>query len=149
MKDNIFKGLIAAAGAAVGAYCGELLAPVLVLVLVMVLDYATGMADAWAAGELSSGTGLRGIVKKLGCFVAVGVAVVVDWIIETAAGSAGAELGSFYAFGLLVTIWLILNECISILENLSRLGVPLPAFLRRIVEKLKNNAEAGGEHEAD
>ena len=126
-----------------------LLAPVLVLVGVMVLDYATGLADAWAAGELSSRTGLRGIVKKLGYLVAVGVAVVADWVIGTAAGTAGAEPGGVYVFGLLVTVWLILNECISILENLSRLGVPLPAFLKKVVERLKNNAEAGGEHEAD
>ncbi len=149
MKENVFKGLTAAALSAVGAYFRKLLGPVAVLAAVMVLDYATGLAHAWEAGELSSGTGLRGIVKKLGYLVAVGVAVVVDWIVQTAAAGAGADLGGFYAFGLLVAVWLILNECISILENLSELGVPLPAFLRRIVEKLKNNAEAGGEHEAD
>ena len=144
MKENIFKGLVAAALAAVGVYFRELMGPVLVLALVMIFDYITGLADAWAAGQLSSKTGIRGIVKKLCYLVAVGVAVVVDWIIQTAAGKMGVDVGSFYAFGLLVTVWLILNECISILENLDKLGVPLPAFLLKIVEKLKNTTEQEG-----
>lgn len=149
MKGNAIRGLIAAAAAAVGVYFRELLIPVVMLVAVMVLDYATGMADAWAAGQLSSRTGLRGIVKKLGYLIAVGIAVVVDWIIQTAAGKAGLELGNFYAFGLLVTVWLILNECISVLENLDKLGVPLPGFLMRIIEKLKENTESAGDEGHD
>ena len=40
------------------AYGMQLLVPVLVLVVVMLLDYATGMAKAWNAGELSSRVGL-------------------------------------------------------------------------------------------
>ena len=147
MKENIFKGLAAAAGAAVGLYFRELVIPVAVLVAVMVLDYVTGMADAWAARELSSKTGLLGIVKKLCYLVAVAVAVVVDWVIQSVAAKAGLDMGNFYAFGLLVTVWLILNELISILENLSTLGVPLPEFLMKIIEKLKKTAEEKGEGE--
>ena len=30
---------------------------------------------------------------------------------------------------------------ISILENLSKLGVPIPEFLKKIIERLKNSAE--------
>ena len=147
MKENIFKGLAAAAGAAVGLYFRELVIPVAVLVAVMVLDYVTGMADAWAARELSSKTGLLGIVKKLCYLIAVAVAVVVDWVIQSVAAKAGLDMGNFYAFGLLVTVWLILNELISILENLSTLGVPLPEFLMKIIEKLKKTAEEKGEGE--
>ncbi len=147
MKENIFKGLAAAAGAAVGLYFRELVIPVAVLVAVMVLDYVTGMADAWAARELSSKTGLLGIVKKLCYLVAVAVAVVVDWVIQSVAAKAGLDMGNFYAFGLLVTVWLILNELISILENLSTLGVPLPEFLMKIIEKLKKTAEERGDND--
>ena len=147
MKENIFKGLAAAAGAAVGLYFRELVIPVAVLVAVMVLDYVTGMADAWAARELSSKTGLLGIVKKLCYLIAVAVAVVVDWVIQSVAAKAGLDMGNFYAFGLLVTVWLILNELISILENLSTLGVPLPEFLMKIIEKLKKTAEERGDND--
>ena len=51
----------------------------------------------------------------------------------------------FFFFGLLVTIWLVLNECISILENISQIGVPLPSFLVALIEKLKSTTENKGE----
>ena len=40
---------------------------------------------------------------------------------------------SSYCFGLIVAVWLIINELISILENLSELGTPIPPFLVKIV----------------
>lgn len=145
MKENTAKGLIALAAAGAGAYFHELLAPVIVLGLVMLGDYISGLARAWIGKTLCSRVGIVGIVKKIAYLFAVAVAVVVDWVIQTAAAKAGIELGSFYLFGLLVTIWLILNECISILENLAVIGVPLPAFLLKIVSKLKQTAEDKGE----
>ena len=33
------------------------------------------------------------------------------------------------------------NECISILENISEIGVPLPAFLLKLIDKLKKTVE--------
>ena len=44
-------------------------------------------------------------------------------------------------FGLLVAVWLITNEMIYILENLSKLGVQIPDFLTKIIKRLKNSAE--------
>lgn len=40
-----------------------------------------------------------------------------------------------------MTIWFIINECISILENLAVIGIPLPSFLVKIVHKLKITVE--------
>ena len=77
--------------------------------------------------------------------LAVVVAIVADWVVQTAAGQLGVDFGGFFFFGLLVTIWLILNECISILENISEIGVPLPAFLVALIQKLKKAAEEKGE----
>lgn len=149
MKENVLKLAVAAIGASIGVYFRELLGPVLVLLVVMVLDYASGMADAWSKGDLSSKTGVLGIVKKLCYMIAVAVAVVVDWVIQVAGAKAGVDIGNFYAFGLLVTIWFILNECISILENLSELGVPLPEFLVKVIEKLKKSTEDKGGDDHD
>lgn len=145
MKDEVFKGIIAAALAAVGAYFRALLFPVVVLALVMVADYLSGMARAWIKNELSSKVGVIGLVKKVCYLFGIAVAVVADWVIQTAAGQAGIEIQSVYVFGLLVTIWLILNECISILENISEIGVPLPPFLMALVNKLKKTTEAKGD----
>ena len=86
---NTIKAALAAALGALCAYGVQLLVPVLVLVVVMLLDYATGMAKAWNAGELSSRVGLRGILKKVGYVATVGVAAVVDWLLRYGAGTLG------------------------------------------------------------
>ena len=41
----------------------------------------------------------------------------------------------------MVIVWLILNECISILENIDKIGVPVPDFLMSLVKRLKSNTE--------
>ena len=145
MKENIFRGMITAAVAGAAAYFQELALPVVVLFLVMVVDYVSGMGRAWARRELCSRIGVLGIVKKVAYLLAVVVAIVADWVVQTAAGQIGVDFGGFFYFGLLVTIWLILNECISILENISEIGVPLPAFLVTLIQKLKKTTEARGE----
>ena len=91
---NTTKAALAAALGALCAYGVQLLVPVLVLVVVMLLDYATGMAKAWNAGELSSRVGLRGILKKVGYVATVGVAAVVDWLLRYEIGKHTSELQS-------------------------------------------------------
>lgn len=145
MNENITKGVTALILAAVGVYFRELIGPLIVLGLVMLADYITGLAEAWVSGTLCSRTGIIGIIKKVAYLFVVGVAIVADWIIQTASEKAGLDLGSFYMFGLLVTIWLILNECISILENVAELGAPMPAFLVKLIGKLRKTAEDKGE----
>lgn len=145
MKENIAKSVVTAAAAGIGLYCRALAVPAIVLAVVMGIDYLTGVMRARMHRQLCSKIGVLGIFKKLAYLCAVAVAIVIDWVIQHAAGRAGIDLGSFFAFGLLVMIWLILNECISILENISDIGVPLPAFLMVMIEKLKKTTEAKGE----
>lgn len=145
MEENTWKGLTAAAFAAVGAYFRQLTFPLVLLVAVMSLDYASGMTRAWAKGELSAKVGLLGIVKKVSYMLIVAVAVTVDWVVRIAAGEAGVPLEGSYFCALLVAVWLILNECISILENVNELGAPVPSFLVKLAGKLKQSAERKGE----
>lgn len=148
MKENILKGALTVILAGAAAYFRQLLGPLIVMTIVMIADYITGMAAAWVTGTLSSRAGVIGIIKKVGYLFVVGVAVVVDYVIVFGAENAGTDLGNFHIFGLLVTVWLILNECISILENLSEIGVPLPGFLLAIVKKLKKSTEKVGDDQA-
>lgn len=106
---NTTKAALAAALGALCAYGVQLLAPVLVLVVAMLLDYATGMAKAWNAGELSSRVGLRGILKKVGYVATVGVAAVVDWLLRYGAGTLGWDWPVKFLFASIVIIWLVIN----------------------------------------
>ena len=130
MKENTIKAALAAALGALCAYGIQLLVPVLVLLVVMVLDYITGMTKAWNAGELSSRVGLWGILKKVGYLVIVGVACVVGW-----------NWPVDFLFASIVIIWLVINELLSILENVSAIGAPVPGFMQALLKKLKVHTE--------
>ena len=140
-KQTTIQALITAALAALTYYFSILAVPIIVLMTVMVIDYITGMVSAWHNAELSSKKGVFGIIKKL-CYLAlVCVGMGVDWLIYSDMTQVGITMNYTVFFGILVAIWLIINELISILENLNRIGVPLPKFITVIVKKLKNTVE--------
>lgn len=139
------KAVLAAFFAALGAYCQELVVPVLIVAFVMLCDYASGVAAAWINGTLSSRVGIIGIVKKIAYALIIVVGIAIDWIVQVAAEKIGIDAGNFFFFALLVSVWLIINECISIIENVARMGVDIPPFLETITKRLKNVTEAKGE----
>ena len=141
MKENMFRTLFAAALGALAAYAGVLLAPLCVLAVVMVLDYATGIAAAWSCKLLSSRVGVKGIVKKVAYLALVAVGMVVDYLISSALLRVGVDIQINYCFGMMISVWLIINELLSILENLGKLGIPLPDFLLKAIERLRDGGD--------
>ena len=141
MKDNIIQATVSVAIGALISYFNILLIPILVLIAVMLIDYITGLTSAYRNGELKSKTGLLGILKKVSYLVLVAVGGVVDYLICSGLATAGFDFGVTYCCGLIVCVWLIINELISILENLSELGTPIPKFLVNVVHRLKNTVE--------
>ncbi len=135
------QAIISAALAAFASYLGALAVPIIVLMVMMIIDYLSGMSAAWSEGTLSSKVGAKGIVKKVGYMALIAVAMGVDYLIYSGIVAANIEVGYNMWFGLLVAVWLIINEMISILENLGRLGVPIPEFLKKIIGRLKTSAE--------
>ena len=138
---SMLKLTLAAALGVLAAYFNILLIPVIVLVFVMVTDYITGMSAAKKTGELSSRLGIMGIAKKVGYLALVAVGMVVDYLISSALLNVGIEIQINYCFAMIIVIWLIVNELISILENLGELGVPIPEFLRKSIHKIKDGVE--------
>ena len=140
--ENTMAMVLAAAVGALCSYCAQLVVPLAVLVAVMLADYITGMAKAWSAGELCSRTGVKGIVKKVGYLMVVGAA---DWLIRYGLAQAGIEVQFSFLIAAMVIIWLIVNELISILENVAAMGGPVPAFLSKLLARLKNVVEKKAE----
>ena len=144
------QGIRAAAAAALGALCAygvQMFVPLVVLVAAMMLDYATGLAKAYSAGELSSRVGIRGILKKLGYLVIVAVAGMLDWLIRYGAAALGWEWAPEFLVSSVVIVWLIINELLSILGNVEAIGVPVPAFLRKLLGRLQVSTEAKADTE--
>lgn len=142
MKENILQALFATVLGAIAAYLNVLLVPLIVLIVVMLIDYGTGMAEAYVSHTLNSRIGVTGIIKKIGYIIAVTVGIVADYLISSALVNCGINVTINCCIGMIVTVWFIINELISILENLSEIGTPLPKFLVSIVKRLKTTVEA-------
>lgn len=149
MKENVLTGIIAAIAAGVSAYLKIITIPIIVLIIAMIIDYGSGMAAAYNDCELSSKKGIKGILKKIGYLALVCVGILIDYILYSALSQIGIENPITMVFGLLIAIWLIINELISILENLNRLGVPVPDFLLKFISKLKITVEKTADNETD
>ena len=148
-NENSVMAILAAAVGALCSYAAALVVPLAVLLAVMVGDYVSGMAKAWSTGKLCSKTGLRGILKKLGYLALVGVAGVVDWLVRYGLTQVGVEVSFRFLMAAMVIVWLIINELISILENVAALGGPVPGFLQKLLGRLKDTVEKKAEGESD
>lgn len=131
---------------ALSAWLGVLALPVLLLVVANIIDYGTGLAAAkYRNQKISSYKGFKGIVKKICMWLLVCVGAMIDILITYGAEQAGIVLPVGCAVASLVAVWLICNEIISILENMADIGVGYPAFLKRIVDNVRDQVESKAE----
>lgn len=149
MKDeitsNAIKTAITVFFASFVACFSNVAAPLIVLLIVVICDYITGMIKAYSTHVLNSRIGFMGIVKKLSYFIVVAVGMVCDYLISSGLKQINANIGDLSIIAIIVIIWLIINELLSILENLSEIGVPLPTFLKKLLERLLVVTEKKGE----
>lgn len=141
MKEDTVKMFCAAFAAALWSYAQTIFAPLVILIVVMAIDYASGVAAAWVNHELSSRTGIVGIVKKLSYLALVVVGCSIDYLVSLLGTQLGGTEISIKAIGLVVVCWLIINELISILENVARQGGPVPPFLASLLRHLRETTE--------
>ncbi|WP_314046620.1 phage holin family protein [uncultured Granulicatella sp.] len=120
-----------ALGAIVGGFLGGKDGLLYALLVLVILDYITGVLNAIDQKRLSSSVGYKGITRKVLIFVLVGTANVVDVYILGKAGVLRATVIFFY----------ISNEGISILENASYLGLPVPQKFQRVLKQLHQKEE--------
>ncbi|HWS30041.1 MAG TPA: phage holin family protein [Clostridia bacterium] len=125
------KAVLAAIGGALVYLFGPCDALIIALVAVVALDYITGVMSAAFAHKLSSSEGFRGLLKKVAIFVLVALASLLDKLVPATNEAVRASVCVFY----------IANEGISILENVSEMGVPLPKILKEVLEKLDAGLE--------
>ena len=98
------------------------------LVAFSVLDYITGVISAIVEKKLSSRIGFEGISKKITVFVLVALANIIDE--QVLGGTKGVLRSAVISF-------LLANEGLSILENISRTGMPVPEKLKGILKQIK------------
>lgn len=100
-----------------------------VLMLFMLFDIITGWAGAFVQKRLNSTRSAIGIVKK---FVILTICVMSHYL-GLISGYEGVETMVLY-------FW-IANESLSILENSSKAGLPIPLRLKKALEQLKGETD--------
>lgn len=125
------------------SWLGILAIPVFLLVGCNLIDYATGLVAAKYRqdGGISSYKSIRGIFKKVGMWLLVIVGSFMDVLIQYAVECVGLGLTVPFVVATLVAVWLVVNEIISILENLIDIGVNMPPFLMPVAKYIKKQVE--------
>jgi len=121
-----YKLIISSIGGVLGAFLGGMDGLIYALLAFSVIDYMTGIMCAIDKKELSSSVGFKGIARKIIIFSLVGIANILDVYILGHVGVLRAAVIFFY----------LSNEGISILENTSKLGLPVPEKLQNILQQL-------------
>ena len=130
------KSFLVTFGAGIGAFISHLVGgwtlAMHTLLFFMIADYVTGImvAAVWhnssktSSGGISSLIGFKGLCKKVAILLMVGIAHHVDMLVGT----------NFLRDGVIVGY--CINELISILENVSLMGVSIK-YLDKILDVLQ------------
>lgn len=137
MKEfwNTIQLIFAAVGGWLGYFVGGCDGLLYALIGFVALDYVTGVMCAVSDQKLSSEVGFKGICRKVLIFALVGIGHLLDTHIFGETGVLRTAVIFFY----------LSNEGVSLLENASYLGLPIPERLKAVLEQLHDRAEKGGD----
>ena len=96
---------------------------ILLPVILMGIDILTGIINAWIKGEIKSSILRKGLGKKMGEITIIAVSELFFYAIKLPVAVIDG-----------VSLYIVLMELISICENLIKLGVPIPNFVKKALD---------------
>lgn len=127
---DIFRIIVMWGTAAVNTLFGSTDGLFLTLVVFMSADYITGVCAAFVQKKLSSRIGAKGLITKFGIFCIVSIATLIE-----------KNIMDVSALRDVVILYYISNEGISILENITKLGVPIPHKLKDALKSISSDSD--------
>ena len=126
--DNILKNILAGICTVLSFLFGDMEGLMVALIALIILDYISGVIAAAVEKRLSSEVGAKGIAKKIFMLLIVALANIVDINV----------IGDGHVLKTVTVVFYICNECISLIENAGRIGVPVPKKLLDVLEQLRD-----------
>lgn len=120
-----FKIALALCGTALTFLIGGWAVSLTVLCVFMAIDIITGVMKGAINGGLRSSIGYKGMLKKSAIFLVIILAHMLDLMV-----------GGLPVFRTMATYFYIGNEGLSILENLGKMGVPVPKGIAKYIKQL-------------
>lgn len=141
MNKVFFTGIVGTVGSVIASFFGGWTASLTTLLIFMAADYITGLICAGVfhkstkteTGALESKAGFKGLCRKCG----VMLLVLMGHRLDMAMGSSYIRDAICIAF--------IVNEALSITENLGLMGVPIPAIFTNAIDILKKKGSEKNE----
>lgn len=99
------------------------------LLIVIVLDYITGLMCGWYNHDLESNKATRGLFKKMFIFIYIIIAHRLDVLMHV----DYIRVGVCYMYAV--------GEVLSIMENGTKLGLPVPTPIQKALKILNETAE--------
>ena len=133
MKEfwNTIQLIFAAVGGWLGYFLGGCDGLLYALIAFVAIDYITGVMCAISDKTLSSEVGFKGICRKVLIFLLVGIGNIIDVQVLGSPGVLRTAVIFFY----------LSNEGVSLLENASHLGLPVPDAIKTVLEQLHDRAD--------
>lgn len=128
MYKEFLKGILTTISAVVGYLFGKFDGLMYSLLTMVCIDYITGVICAVINKEISSEVGFKGILKKVCILIIVSVSNIIDVNLLSNSRVLYSSVIGFY----------LVNESISILENVSLIGIPLPNKLKATLKQLND-----------
>lgn len=139
----------------ISALCGLILSftqkygiMIIFVAIAIVFDFATGLIKANIKGEVSSEIGRKGFFKKMALLICLFFGFFLDFVIPYMCGRVSVKIPFDTPFGLIICFYIVLNECISICENLYACNPGImPKWIVRILQSAKeqiDNEDGGG-----
>ena len=122
----VIQAAITGVGAGIGAWLGGLDGLIYALIAFVIADYITGLLAAISERRVNSAVGFRGISRKILIFTLIGLAHLLDVHVLGTPGVLRVATIFFY----------LSNEGISLIENATRLGLPIPPPIRDALEAI-------------
>ena len=126
---NAIQMAFTALGGFLGWFLGGFDGFLYALVVFVVIDYITGIMCAINDHTLSSAVGFRGICRKVLIFCMIGIGNILDVNI----------LGEGHVLRTAVIFFYLSNEGVSMLENATHLGLPIPEKLKEVLAQLNES----------
>lgn len=131
MQPTLIKASIGVFGSIASLLWGGWSEALTVLLVLVCIDYVTGMMAGYITKTLSSRVGFIGIMRKAAIFLMLSLAHHLDVILQT-----GGLLmqGSIFFY--------LTNEALSILENMGRMGIPIPNNVANSLQILETKKDS-------
>ena len=151
MNDKFVIGKLSASliSGLVASFWG-IYGPVIICVLVAIcMDVVSGLVASMASGEkISSKVGWVGFWKKMALILALAFGIFMDSFIPILLGTISLELPFTMPIGTIVGCYIVINEAISIIENINKAApTALPKWIKKLLEGAGQTIDKGGDNE--